>query len=45
MTLASLDGFNTPETIWDYSNLMLDLNDGLSSHGGYVKMREARNSQ
>jgi hypothetical protein len=33
MTLASLDGFNAPETIWDYSNLVLDINDGFASHG------------
>jgi hypothetical protein len=38
MTLASLDGFNAPETIWDNSNLMLDLNDGLASHGDYVSL-------
>jgi hypothetical protein len=38
MTLASLDGFNTPETIWDYSNLMLDLDDGFASHGDYVSL-------
>jgi hypothetical protein len=38
MTLASLDGFNAPETIWYNSNLMLDLNDGFASHGDYVSL-------
>jgi len=35
MTLASLDGFNTPETIWDNANLVLDLDDGFASHGDF----------
>jgi hypothetical protein len=38
MTLASLDGFNAPETIWDYSNLVLDIDDGFASHGDYVSL-------
>jgi hypothetical protein len=38
MTLASLNRFNAPETIWDYSNLVLDLNDGFASHGDYVSL-------
>jgi hypothetical protein len=35
MTLASLDGFNAPETIWDYANPLLDIDDGFASHGDY----------
>jgi uncharacterized protein YcgI (DUF1989 family) len=38
MTLASLDGFNAPETIWDYANPLLDVNDCLASHGDYVSL-------
>jgi hypothetical protein len=38
MTLASLNGFNAPETIWDYSNLVLDINDGFASHGDCVSL-------
>jgi hypothetical protein len=38
MTLASLNGFNAPETIWDYSNFMLDIDDGFASHGDYVSL-------
>jgi hypothetical protein len=38
MTLASLDGFNAPETIWDNSNPLLDINDGFASHGDCVSL-------
>jgi uncharacterized protein YcgI (DUF1989 family) len=38
MTLASLDGFNAPETIWNYSNPLLDIDDGFASHGDYVSL-------
>jgi uncharacterized protein YcgI (DUF1989 family) len=38
MTLASLDGFNAPETIWDNANLVLYLDDCLASHGDYVSL-------
>jgi hypothetical protein len=38
MTLASLDGFNAPETIWNYSNPLLDIDDCLASHGDYVSL-------
>jgi hypothetical protein len=38
MTLASLDGFNAPETIWDNANPLLDINDGFASHGDYVSL-------
>ena len=38
MTLASLDGFNAPETIWNYANPLLDIDDGFASHGDYVSL-------
>jgi hypothetical protein len=38
MTLASLDGFNAPETIWDNANPLLDINDGFASHGDCMSL-------
>jgi hypothetical protein len=38
MTLASLDGFNAPETIWNNANPLLDINDGFASHGDCVSL-------